>query len=658
MRYRSIRRLVGTGLVAGGLTMGVLAGPVSAGAAVHSSVSSNATSTIHVPLGPGSTVQSVFPFYSANTCLTVNIDYWNLFDRPGLWFGLGSSISLTPSLSPLTATVRTSGANTVATVTSKGWNWSSPTGRLEKMTSRDVMFWLNMDKATGTHTEQQSGNVACGYVPGFGLPGEALAATASGQVVHITFKGHENPFWILYNQIAQIDPMPYVWDINHNGAAAGSGHCSTEQYRLVKINGTDPCVKVFTYLNSLQINNAIWSWADGPYRQHYAGYASGVPTGNNILVANNHYSGPKADRAHAVKTIVYFPESSTAAEFAQLQDYGHGGNAITFGFADGTDVGHSPGVGKAGPNIKPNMGNYKTVGSVDFGAFYFMFNFDNTNSTFQTSGPLPIWAKLNNQLYFRQAMQEAINQPGIIAHRLNGYSLDTFSAVPVEPPNNYSKGLKNPFTFNTAKAKALLKAHGWDSSPANASTFPEVCDKVGGNGCGSQGFAIPAGSQLTIDGLFPSGDAAFTLQVGDEATTMAAAGINMTQNFQPASTVAPDCFGGAAQWELCGYGGWLYAPDYFPSGEVLFGIGAGSNSGGYSNAEMNGLLHATTDNGKLALNAISPRYHTSYAEYTATDLPFLWQPTPAGFTEQLRSVKGALPNNPIGNFNPEYITAI
>ncbi len=656
MQYRSIRRLVGTGLVAGGLTMGALAVPVAAGAATHSSVSSRATSTINIPLGPGSTVQSVFPFYSANTCLTVNIDYWNLFDRPGLWFGLGSSISLIPSLSPLTATVKDVGPNTVATVTSKGWLWSNAAGKLYKMTSRDIMFWLNMDKATGTHAEQQQGNVACGYVPGFGLPGEALAATASGQTVHITFKGHENPFWVLYNQISQIDPMPYVWDITHNGAAPGSGHCSTEKYSTVA-RGSGPCLAVFNYLNGLRISNALWSWADGPYRQQSAGYSSGKPTGNNVLVANTHYSD-KADRVHAVKRIVYFPEATTAAEFAQLQDYGHGGNAITFGFADGTDVAPSPGPGKAGANIKPNMGNYRTVGSVDFGAFYFMFNFDNTNSTYQTSGPLPLWAKLNNQLYFRQALQESINQPGIIAHRLNGYSLDTYSAVPVEPPNNYSKGIKNPFPFNTNKAKALLKAHGWDSAPADVGKFPAVCDISAGNGCGSSGFAIPAGSQLTFSMIFPSGDAAFTNQVGDEATTMAAAGINMSLNPQPASTVAPDCFGGAGEWQVCGYGGWLYAPDFFPSGEVLFGIGAGSNSGGYSNAEMNGLLHATTDNGKLALNGISPKYHTSYAEYTGTDLPFLWQPTPAGFTEQLRSVKGALPNNPIGDFNPETITAI
>jgi peptide/nickel transport system substrate-binding protein len=587
----------------------------------------------------------------------VNIDYWFLFDRPGLWFGLGSSISLIPNLSPLDATVKTVGANTVATVVSKGWLWSNAAGHLERMTSRDIMFWLNMDKATGTHSEQQLGNVACGYVPGFGLPGEALAATASGQAVHITFKGHENSFWILYNQISQIDPMPYVWDINHNGGAPGSGGCSTELYSHVKTNGTDPCVAVFTYLNGLQINNALWQWADGPYRQQSAGYSSGKPTGNNVLVANNHYSDT-LDKVHAVKRIVYFPEATTAAEFAQLQDYGHGGNQITFGYADGTDVQPSPGVGKAGNNIKPNMQNYKTVGSVDFGAFYFMFNYDNAHSTYQTTGPLPLWAKLNNQLYFRQAMQEAINQPGIIAHRLNGYSLDTYSAVPVEPPNKYSKGIANPFPFSPANAKALLKAHGWDSTPATKNTFPAVCDLVRPNGCGSQGYAIPKGSQLTFTGLFPTGDSAFTNQIGDEATTLAAAGINMVQDWQPASTVAPDCFGGAGLWEVCGYGGWLYAPDYFPSGEVLFGIGAGSNSGGYANAEMNGLLHATTDNGKLALNAVSPVYHTSYAEYTATDLPFLWQPTPAGFTEQLRSVQGALPNNPIGDFNPEFITAI
>jgi peptide/nickel transport system substrate-binding protein len=109
---------------------------------------------------------------------------------------------------------------------------------------------------------------------------------------------------------------------------------------------------------------------------------------------------------------------------------------------------------------------------------------------------------------------------------------------------------------------------------------------------------------------------------------------------------------------MCDYGGWIYSPDYYPSGESLFAPGASNNIGGYDSSEMNALIAATTTGGDLGLNQIDPTYHTSYAEFTATDLPVIWQPLPSGFNVILRSIKGAQTPNPLGDFNPEYITAI
>ena len=97
MRNKGIGRLVGAGLAASALTAGVFAGAVSAGAAVQPRV----LHTMTVPYAPGSTVTSVFPYYTGAQCTTVNIDYWNLQVRPGYWFGLGSSLALQPALAPL-----------------------------------------------------------------------------------------------------------------------------------------------------------------------------------------------------------------------------------------------------------------------------------------------------------------------------------------------------------------------------------------------------------------------------------------------------------------------------------------------------------------------------------------------------------------------------
>ena len=82
-------------------------------------------------------------------------------------------------------------------------------------------------------------------------------------------------------------------------------------------------------------------------------------------------------------------------------------------------------------------------------------------------------------------------------------------------------------------------------------------------------------------------------------------------------------------FEICDEGGWSYGPDYYPSGEVLFLPGSPYNLGGYDSAEMDGLIDETTTSGDLSLTATSPTYHTSFASWTATDAPFLWQPMPA-----------------------------
>jgi peptide/nickel transport system substrate-binding protein len=562
--------------------------------------------------------------------------------RPGYWFGLGNSIALQENLSPLqTPVYHTGGANTSVTVRDKSWKWSDGT-TTRTMDNQDIMFFLNMDKA---QTYPGVGSSAfCGYSPGFGVPDQIKSVVPNGGLtghsVTITFTGHPSENWLTYNELSQIIPMATAWDTKGAGAAG----CSTESFASVTKDGNDVCSQVFTYLSGLQMNNSLWSWSDGPYRQTQAQYSSGTPDGNNIQVANASYSGP--EKAHAVKKIVYVPEASTATEIAQLQS-----NRLDYGYADPTDVTTSPGPGKAGHNLRPHLTQYKTEGSVLWGVFYWMFNFDNHFSTYHTSGKLPAWASELNQAYFRSAIQESINQPAIIKHVLNGYGVDTFSAIPAYPKNAFSSGIKNPYTYNAAKAKALMKHEGW-----NVNVFPARCAKAN---CGTAGYPIARNAKASIQLLVPSGDTSVKTQTDDEANDVRASGIQIVPVFKPATTyVQPACFGGADPWQLCGYGGWIYAPDYYPSGEVLFAAGSSSNSGGYDNPEMTKLIAATTTTGNVALNGNNPTYHTSFGQYSAQNLPFLWQPTPAGFIEIRSSIKGAQPTNPLGDFNPEYITAI
>lgn len=101
-----------------------------------------------------------------------------------------------------------------------------------------------------------------------------------------------------------------------------------------------------------------------------------------------------------------------------------------------------------------------------------------------------------------------------------------------------------------------------------------------------------------------------------------------------------------------------YSPDDYPPGEALFALRSYGNQGGFDDATMEALIGATTANGSLALNGVDPTAHASYAEYTATELPFIWQPTPTSFIERATSIAGTQPLSPLTNFNPGYITAI
>jgi peptide/nickel transport system substrate-binding protein len=90
-------------------------------------------------------------------------------------------------------------------------------------------------------------------------------------------------------------------------------------------------------------------------------------------------------------------------------------------------------------------------------------------------------------------------------------------------------------------------------------------------------------------------------------------------------------------------GGWIFAPDYYPSGEALFQTGAGSNSGSYSDKKMDTLIKATTT-GNADLGA--------YSLYGAQQLPVVWQPIPVTANEINKKLQG-VEISALGNLNPE-----
>jgi peptide/nickel transport system substrate-binding protein len=638
MRNRSILRLVGSGLVVGGLTMGALVGPIASSGAAG-------VTTLSVAEPPQSVATSDYPFYSPATCTTANIDYWNLAVRPGYWFGLGNSVALQPQLSIFgTPSFGTSGGNTTVTVTIKPWVFSDGAGHTAPVNNAAVAQFLNIDKAN-SHTS----NPFCAYAPHYGLPDQVLDVSysggLSGHTFTMTFQGTANHTWVEDNQLSSIVPLAPAWDTTNGSSNAG---CAAETWSSITTAGADTCSHVFNYMNGLTMQSSQWQWADGPYRQFSAQYASGVPTGLNVMKVNAQYSNT-AFAAKAAKTIDFIPEQTTTGEISQLQK-----NKLDLGYVDPTDLTRAPSPGKVGHNTLPKMANYIPASGTIFGTFYWEFNFDNSGSTYQTHGPLPAWAEEINNAYFRADIQQSIDQPGIIAHVDNGYAAPNWSAVPALPKTSFNSGIKNPYPYSTSKGKAQMKANGW-----NIKVYPAVCAKSGAAGCGTVAFPIKKGDKAQIELLVPGGDPTVKTATQDTVTEVKnAADIQIIPSYRNAGTyIAPACFGGAHLWELCGYGGWIYAPDFYPTGEVLFGQGAGSNVGGYSSTEMNSLLTGTLTGFALNQKQGAP-YNTSYAQWTAQNLPFNWQPVPSPTDEYAKGVKGAPAPNPLADFNPEYITAI
>ena len=747
-----MRRLLSAGLVTGLLSSGaLLMGPVVAHSATTTTVdplkagATNSSNTLVVPQSPGYALHKLNPFYSAAYCYAGDISVQQTMYRPAYYFGLGKSIAVQPLLSAANMpTYSEAGGVTTVTITEKPWLWTDANTKTytsngdgtttlsatdyhsQVSTARDIVFWLNMDKAMSKGNFYQAaaykGNnglrsnpayAACGFVPGMGLPDQVDTVTApqglNGDTVVIKFLSHQNHDWLLANELSQIQPMPAAWDTAYATVSdsnqwltpySGSARtCAGESWSSIKTDGTDLCSYTYGYLKSLLLTDSLWHWSNGPYRIGDVGYSSGATDGNQFIVANTHYSGPVA--AKAVKKVVWLPETDTNAEIAQLR-----AGQLTSGYVTPDLVTASPGIGKAGANLDNTIANnYNTVGSTSWGVGFWQLNFGNVSSSTapcvgqdgQTQAHNCTWAAMINQQYMRQAMFTALDQKSVIKTIMNGYGIPGWSAIPGAGGGAFSKGVAKPLSYNPTKAKALLTANGWATTttvkkvngvnttvlldnPTGGSDTVTCRWSVGSNahpyGCGTQTWPIDNGTSASFDFIYPNGSPTTDAEVAAYSAYLQLVGIHLNVSSPDATTVGNTCFYGTADWQICWYGGWIYAPDYYPSGETLFGTGAGSNNFGYSNPIMDGLIAATSQSGSSALNdsismanlglgagdaaaAGNPSNAAkSFVQWSAQDLPVLWMPWGTGFGERLKTITGAQPPNPLGDFNPEYITFI
>jgi peptide/nickel transport system substrate-binding protein len=599
------RRLLAVGLGATALAL------VAAGCGGGSN--SAATGTAPVTGGtavfaepPSTTPNYIFPFTSSAYISDINIfNLQYLMYRPLYWFGQNGKPTVNNSLSLANPPVFN--GNKV-TITLKHYMWSNG----KPVTAQDVMFWLNMEQADGTDF---------GAFTGFpGTVVKDMTVVSPTELTMVMDKPY-NQTWFEYNELAQVTPMPAAWD----RTASGPSNCDTT---------ASDCTAVYNYLNtqaknlSGYVGSPLWSIVDGPWK-----LSSFNADGHVSFVPNKSYSGPVKPKLAVFEEV---PFTTDAAEFDVLQSPSSS-TKINFGYLPQQNAPPKPANKTVGANPLAPKG-YTLTPWTFWAINYFVVNYQSTTG----NGPII------KQLYFRQALEDEMNQAAVIAGPLRGYGSETVGPVSDTPATQFlsPKGRSgNPFPYDPAKAKALLTSHGWNVVPNGVSTCtnPSLC-----------GPGIKKGQGMSFTLPYATGTAWIQSEMTQLQSNAAAIGIKLNLQPKPFDQVTAQAAGNCVvvkspcNWDMGDWGGgWSFAPDYLPTGEELFLSGAVANSGGYSSSTNDSLINQT-----LTSNNMQAMY--SWQDYLSAQLPMIWQPqADYQLNEISNNLKGVYPLSPTLSINPE-----
>ncbi len=590
--------------------------------------------TVTFAEGPQSAPNYIFPFEGlayetqANTA-----QFQDLMYRPLYWFGNGAAPTLNLRYSLAKAPAYAQDHRTV-TIDLNHYRWSDG----ETVNAQDIVFFLNLYRSDpGAFAD---------YAPG-AIPDDiasAVATSPSTLVLHLS--SPVNAYWFTYNELSQITPLPMAWDVTSLRAKAGTQLCGRASFgsivvRQHRVKGATTwipvspaaksCASVYDFLSTQSgynptggramstnfADNPLWAVVDGPWR-----LARFSTTGDDVFVPNPSYSGPSKP---TYARFVEQPFTSTTAEANSL-------------FAGATDVGYLPSQDIVAPAKSPNqpgasaarLSGYTISPQPNWGIAYALYNFTSTGDGGEAG-------KIIRQLYFRQAMQELVDQPLFVQRLMKGYGVPTYGPVPILPRSPFATAYerRNPYPYNPRRAMALLRAHGWKIVPDGA----DVCATAAR--CG-----VPQGTRLSLTMSYATGNPAFVQMVTAEDEAWSAAGISVKLLPGSFDVVAGQAVPSNHGWDLADYGLWVFQPDYYPTGEALFETGAGANGGSYSNATANALIKATDFSPDNA-------FFARYENYLAAQLPCLWQPTQVLVDEVSKALAGVAPLSAVGTILPE-----
>lgn len=180
-----------------------------------------------------------------------------------------------------------------------------------------------------------------------------------------------------------------------------------------------------------------------------------------------------------------------------------------------------------------------------------------------------------NDVRVRDAMIDSVDQEAIIKGYAHGHADPSYGAVPVTMTRfltpDMQKGIY-PVGYDPAKARALLESAGWRPGP--------------------DGIMVKDGQRLSFDYLEESGTDTITELDEIVQQDMRKVGIEMKLHLVEFNQLLALMNGPPSGWEATGVG--IGANDY-PTGEGQYATGAYQNQGGYSDARMDSLIKASTD---------------------------------------------------------------
>ena len=429
----------------------------------------------------------------------------------------------------------------------------------------------------------------------------------------ITWDKVYNPDWLLLNQLVYLVPLPqHVMDITSVGGAVGDydrdAQGAKQVYALLMDQGKD----VTTYTT-----NPLWQVVDGPYKVK-------TWTSDNAItiVANDAYTG--ADKPK-IKTINLKPYTSDDAEMNDVRS-----GAVDYGYITATQMAAQKQFTDAGYTISPWLG---------WGVTYAPFNY-----AADTNG------KIVSQLYVRQALQSAIDQPSMVKSLFYDTANVNYGPIPQGIASDFlsDEQKNNPYPYDMAKAAKLLADNGWTKG-ANGMV---ACTNPG-TGAGQCGEGIAAGAGIKLNAVIETADVTQKewsyiksqwQQLGVDLTLTQSTKVTTTaQDCDPAKN-NPTC----NTWDFVFFGtaGSWYFPAY-PTGERLFYPKVMKwNCGQWNDEQAATLIDATlTGTDTAAMKA--------YSAYLAKQLPVLWLPMPSYQISAIIAGLNVGTQDPGGSFTPQ-----